>query len=90
MTNQNDEVSFILVQFFLEDSISEEPKVHPKKREKRQGALLKELDDLIRSYEEIDPEIDVQPYKEAAKVVRSIRGKEAYMSFIDRLLRPYM
>lgn len=85
-----DEEKFILVQFFLVDPISENPRIHPKKKEKRQGALLKELDFLIHEYEELNAGIDVLPYKEAAKALRKIKGKEAYQEFVDELIRPYM
>lgn len=85
-----DEEKFILVQFFLVDPISENPRIHPKKKEKRQGALLKELDFLIHEYEELNAGIDVLPYKEAAKALRKIKGREAYQEFVDELIRPYM
>lgn len=85
-----DEEKFILVQFFLVDPISENPRIHPKKKEKRQGALLKELDFMIHEYEELNAGIDVLPYKEAAKALKKIKGREAYQEFVDELIRPYM
>ncbi|MCA5014567.1 MULTISPECIES: LtrD [unclassified Enterococcus] len=85
----NDEVNYILVQLFLDDPTSETPRIHVKKREKRQGALIKELDTLINDYEELETDIDISPYKEAVKILRKIKGKDAFNQFVDDLLRPY-
>lgn len=85
-----DESKFILVQFFLEDPTSEHPRIHAKKKEKRQGAVSKELDTLIREYESLEADIDIEPYKEAANALRKIKGREAYAAFVDELTRPYM
>lgn len=89
MDNLTDESKFIIVQFFLDDPTSEAPRIHSKKREKRQGTVLKELDTLIHDLEEIETDIGLEPYKEAAKILRKLRGKEKYMNFVDELLQPY-
>lgn len=90
MTGLTDEHKFILIQFFLEDASSEQPIVHSKKMEKRQGALINEIETLIRDYEELDLGVDVIPYKEVVTHIRKIKGKEAYNQFVDDLLKPYM
>ncbi|MGX7203092.1 LtrD [Enterococcus plantarum] len=90
MDNLTDESKLIIVQFFLDDPTSETPRIHSKKREKRKGTVLKELDTLIHDLEEIETDIDLEPYKEAAKILRKIRGKDEYMSFVDELLQPYV
>lgn len=84
-----EEIKDILIQFFLDDPTSETPKIHPKKKEKRKGALLKELDELIHSYEQLEIGIDLDPYKKAAIELRKLKGTDAYLVFIDSLLRPY-
>lgn len=89
MDNLTDESKFIIVQFFLDDPISEEPRIHSKKREKRQGTLLKELDTQIQEYEDLETDIDLIPYKDAAKMLRKVKGKDAYAQFVDELLIPY-
>lgn len=90
MDNLTDESKFIIVQFFLDDPTSEVPRIHSKKREKRKGTVLKELDTLIHDLEEIETDIDLEPYKEAAKTLRKLRGKEEYTNFVDELLQPYL
>lgn len=35
----SEEANFILLEFFLVDPLSQTPMVHPKKKEKKQGAL---------------------------------------------------
>lgn len=87
---QIEESNFILVQFFFTDPTSEQPRIHPKKIEKRQGALNKELSILIQEYEELDAGIDLVPYREAVQRLRKIKGKEAYQEFVDELIRPYL
>ncbi len=88
--SQIEESNFILVQFFFTDPTSEQPRIHPKKSEKRQNALLKELSILTQEYEELDVGIDLVPYREAAQRLRKIKGKEAYQEFVDELIRPYL
>lgn len=85
----SEEANFILLEFFLVDPLSQTPMVHPKKKEKKQGALQKELKILIHDYEELETNIDLAPYKEALQFLRKVRGKELYRQFIDDLLRPY-
>lgn len=89
MMTLTDENKFILIQFFLEEDCNEHPKVHSKKREKRQGALINEIDALMKSYEELNAGIDLIPYKEILTYLRKVKGKEAYTIFIDDLLSPY-
>ena len=89
MTQENEELLFIITQFVLTDTESEFPTIHPKKKDKRQGSLIKEMDDLIHEYTELDVDIDLTPYQDAVKLLRKIKGKEAYEQFIDDLLAPY-
>lgn len=89
MTDTQAHIHFIIAQLFFEDETSERPRIHPKKRDKRQGALTKELDIIIHDYEELDADIDLDPYREAVKLLRKIKGRDAYNTFIDSLLRPY-
>lgn len=88
--SQLEESTFILAQLFFVNSVSERPRIHPKKIEKRQNALAKELSMLIQEYEELDAGIDLVPYREAVQRLRKIKGKEAYQEFVDELIRPYL
>ena len=58
MDQLTDESKFILTQFFLADPLSEQPRVHQKKKEKSKGTVLKELDTLIHDFKEKELEID--------------------------------
>ena len=50
MDQLTDESKFILTQFFLADPLSDQPRVHQKKKEKSKGTVLKELDTLIHDF----------------------------------------
>lgn len=89
MNQLSEESRFILVQFFLVEPFGETPKVHKKKLKKTRGSLLMELDEFIHSYKKISEEIDVLPYEEAAKYVRSIKDEELYKEFLEELLQNY-
>lgn len=89
MEAATDEVKFIIVQFFLDDPTSERPRIHSKKKEKRRGTVLKELTTMINDFEDSDTDIDLEPYKEAAKFLRKLKGTDEYTIFVDDLLAPY-
>lgn len=89
MDQLTDESKFILTQFFLADPLSEQPRVHQKKKEKSKGTALKELDTLIHDFKEKELEIDLFPYEEAATYLRKLKGNDAYLVFLDELLAPY-
>lgn len=90
MTQLSDEARFVIVQLFVDDSIVDGTVIHSKKKEKRKGALTKELQQLIHDYQEFDLDIDLVPYEEAEKYVRTLDVGEPYNMFIESLLRPYM
>lgn len=89
MISISEEAHAVIVQFFLVDPLEFSPIVHPKKKEKPQGALIKELETMIRDYEELEAGIDLAPYHEALESLKKIKGKELYQVFLDGLLRPY-
>ncbi|WP_459578086.1 LtrD, partial [Enterococcus faecalis] len=70
----------------LADPLSEQPRVHQKKKEKSKGTVLKELDTLIHDFKEKELEIDLFPYEEAATYLRKLKGNDAYLVFLDELL----
>lgn len=84
-----DEQKFIIAQFFLDKPTRENPRVHSKKREKRQGTLIKEMDTLIHEMEELSLNEEAELYKDAVKVLRKIKGKDAYNLFVEELISPY-
>ena len=89
MTEEQEYSRYLITQLFLVDAVSEPPKIHPKKREKKQGAVTKELEQMVQDYEALDSGIDVEPYKEAIKMLRQLKGKDAYEVFKEDLLKPY-
>lgn len=84
-----DETKFILIQLFLDDPTSERPRIHSKKKEKRKGTVIKELETLVHDFEEAELDIDLNPYKEALKFLRKMKGTDVYSIFVDELLAPY-
>ena len=89
MEQLTDESKFILTQFFLADPLSEQPRVHQKKKDKSKGTVLKELDTLIHDFKEKELEIDLFPYEEGATDLGKLKGNDAYLVFMDELLAPY-
>ena len=85
----DEEVLFIIAQLFMVNPVNEELVVHPKKRDRRRATLVKELEILVESYQEIDSDIDVTLYQEAQKVIKRLKNAEDYNAFIDSLLKPY-
>ncbi len=90
MTPLSDEARLIIVQLFVDDRDETGTTIHPKKKEKKRGALMKELQQLRHDYEEIESDIDLEPYQEAETFLRKVTGEVPYQEFIDKGLRPYM
>lgn len=86
----SEEGKWVIIQLFFDDSCIEEGKIHPKKKEKKKGALTKELQQLIHDYKENELDIDLEPYQEAESFLRKMQGEIPYQEFIDSLLIPYM
>lgn len=89
MNQLTEESKCILTQFFLEDPLSEQPRVHQKKKETSKGIVLNELETLIHEVKEKEIEMDVFPYEEAATFLRKLKGTDAYLVFLDELLASY-
>lgn len=89
MNQISEESSFIIIQFFLIDPLSDNPKIDDNKREKNKRVLLKELETLTQEYDNLDTNIDLTDYKEGIHFLKNIKRPEDYQLFIDDLLQPY-
>lgn len=85
----NEEYQHTLAQILLLDPISDNPKIHSKRKTMPKRQMIRRLEKVIQEYEEAEVIVDLSFFKESIERLKAIRSDREYSELIQEIVDSY-
>lgn len=85
----NEEYQYTLAQILLLDHLSDNPKVHSKRKTMPKRQMIRRLEKVIQEYEEAEVIVDLTFFKESIERLKTIKSDKEYSELIQEIVDSY-